>query len=140
MNASLGSVTNHLPQIPVREWFASDKEQVANMVVDTDVNNVPGLAERHTAALLRIEPVHSKSAEVAFRVANIGNRKLQIARAAMVEDILEQPETTAPARSDSRRRAFDRSRSPRWPERPFFNHMTLAVYKSRHSRKVIDCC
>ena len=45
--------------------------------------------KRHAAALLGIEPVHRKAAEVALGVADVGDGKLQITRPAMVEHLAE---------------------------------------------------
>ena len=42
MDAALGGVAHHFAQVFVDERFAADKEQVADVILDADVNHVPG--------------------------------------------------------------------------------------------------
>ena len=71
--------------------FAADKEQVADVVFDADVDHVPRLFQGDAAALARVESVHGESAKIALGVADIGDGKLQIAGAAMRQDFAGEP-------------------------------------------------
>ena len=64
------------------------------MIFQRDVDDIPGFHERHTAALLRIEPVHRESAEVALRIADIRDGELEITRTAVLEHLTDQFENT----------------------------------------------
>ncbi len=43
MNAPLRRIARHRAQVLVDQRFAADEEQVADVVLDTDINDVPRL-------------------------------------------------------------------------------------------------
>ena len=94
MNATLGRVAHHRPDFLVHERFAAHKQQIADVIFHRDVDDIPGFPERHAAALLRIEPVHRESAEVALRIADIRDGELEITRTAVLEHLTDQFENT----------------------------------------------
>ena len=87
VDAPLRRVTDHFAQMPVRQRFAADKQHVADMILDTNIQHVPRLFQRDAAPLAGIEPVHGETAEIAFGVADVGDGKLQIARPAVGENL-----------------------------------------------------
>ena len=60
------------------------------MVFDADVYDVFGFLKGDAPALLGIEAIDSEAAEVAFGVADVGDGKLEIAGAAVVEDVFDE--------------------------------------------------
>src|SRR2546426_11663401 len=94
MNSIRGRVSRHCRQLAMDERLATDKQQIADVVFDTDVDDVPCFLQGHASALLGIEPVDRKTAKVAFCVANVGNGELQIARPAMIQYVPKQFEDT----------------------------------------------
>src|SRR5581483_2336558 len=90
MDARLGRVTNHGAKFLVDERFAANEEEVADVVLDGDVDNILRFLEGDAAALFGIEPVHRETAKIAFGVANVGDGELKVAGAAVVEHFTEQ--------------------------------------------------
>src|SRR6266436_4971198 len=90
MDAALSRITGHGAQVFVDQWLAADKKQVADVILDADINDIACLLEGHAAALLWVEAVHSEAAEIAFGVADIRDGKLEVAWAAMVEHVSNQ--------------------------------------------------
>jgi len=70
--------------------FAADEEEVADVVFDADIDDVFGFLEGDAAALLGIEAIDSEAAKVAFGVADIGDGELEVAGAAVVEDVFDE--------------------------------------------------
>jgi len=92
MNPPLRRVAHHGPQILVNHRLAAHEEQVADVVLDADVDDVARLLQRHAAPLLGVETVHREPAEIALGVADVGDGELEIARTAMLEHLAEQLE------------------------------------------------
>ena len=104
MDAALGGVPCHRAEILVDQRLAADEQQVADMVFDADIDDVPGLGEGYAAALFGVEPIDGETAEIAFGVADVGDGKLQIARPAVIQDIFEKPEGGGWGTADGRQR------------------------------------
>src|SRR5436190_16564596 len=92
VNTALSGITGHCAQVAVHERFATNEQQVADVISNTDINHILGFLEGDTAAHFRIEAVHGETAKIAFGVANIGNSELKIAWAAMVEHFANELE------------------------------------------------
>jgi hypothetical protein len=60
------------------------------VVFDGNVDDITSFLQGDAAALFRVETVDSKAAKIAFGVADIGDGELQIARAAMIEDVADK--------------------------------------------------
>ena len=91
MNAALGAVAHHRAQVLVHQRLAAHKEQVADVVLDADVDRRPALPSSVTLRRwLGIEAVHGESAKIAFGVADVGDGELQIARAAVRKNFAGQ--------------------------------------------------
>ncbi len=90
VDAGLGAVTNHGAQVFVREWFATDEQEVADVIADGDVNDIAGFLKGDAAALPGIETVHREAAEIALRIANVGDGELEVTGAAVIEDFAEE--------------------------------------------------
>ena len=71
MNAALRRVTRHRAQVFVHQRFAADKQQVADVIFDGDVDDIPRFLQRDAAALLGIKPVHGEAAEIALGIADV---------------------------------------------------------------------
>ncbi len=76
--------------------LAADKEQVADVVPDGDVDHVLGFLQRDAAALLRVEAIDREVAEIALGVADVGDGELQVTGAAVVQDVPDHPEGAGP--------------------------------------------
>ena len=87
MNAALRRVARHRAQIAMHHRLATDEEQVADVIFHGDVNHIARLLQRHAAPRLRIELRARKSAEAAIGIADVRNRKLQITRAAVIQNL-----------------------------------------------------
>lgn len=74
----------------MHERFAAQKHQVPDPVMCRDINNILGFTEGYSAALGRIEPVHSKAAKSTPGIADVGDRELEAAGAAVLEDSGEE--------------------------------------------------
>ena len=72
------------------------------MIFDADINDVFRFLEGHAAALFGIEAIHREAAKIAFGVADVGDSELQIAGAAVVEDVAEELERAGFAPADGR--------------------------------------
>ena len=92
MDAALGAVAHHGAQVFVHQRLAADEEQVADVVASGDVDDVAGFLQGDAWRRFAVEAVYGKPAEVAFRVADIGDGKLEIARPAMVEHLTDELE------------------------------------------------
>ena len=108
MNPALSCVARHRAKVFMNERLAADKKQIADVVFHRDVNDVARFLQRDASTLLRIEPVHGKSAEVAFGVADVRDGKLQITRPAVVEHFADELERAFPGTHDWPGRIFDR--------------------------------
>jgi hypothetical protein len=86
----------------VHERFAPDEQQIADVVLDADVDDITRLVEGHTTPLFRIEPIDGKPAEGALRVAHIRDRELEIARPRMIQNLGEEFKGTSPRPDDFR--------------------------------------
>jgi len=90
MEAALGRVARHRAQIAMDHRLAADKEQVADVIFQGDVNNLLRLVERHAAACFRIELGSRKPAKVAIGIANVRDGKLQIAGATVIQNFADE--------------------------------------------------
>src|SRR5258708_736851 len=90
VNARFPPPPHHCPQLLVRQRLTPHEQQIADVVLRRDGNDILRLLERYATALLGIETVHSESAEIAFRVANIGDGELQVTRSAVVKHFPQQ--------------------------------------------------
>jgi len=120
VNAALGRVSHHRTEIAVNQRFPANEEQIADVISHRDVDRVVGLLQSYAAPLFRIKLVHGKTAEVAFRVADIGDGELKITRPAVLQDFLE--ELPRPFRGPHCRRGE-----------------SLARYHARGSRGLSNC-
>jgi hypothetical protein len=81
---------DHGGQVVVDERFAADEEEVADVVVDANINDIAGLIQGDAAAPAGIKLVAGEPAKIALGVADIGDGELKEARSAVVEDFAEQ--------------------------------------------------
>ena len=71
----------------MNERFATDEKEVSDVVFEGDVDDITGFLKGDATALLGIEAVHRKAAKIAFGVADVGDSKLEIAGAAMIQHV-----------------------------------------------------
>ena len=90
VDAPLGCVARHRAQIAMHHRLAADEEQVANVILDGNVNDLLCLVERDTFAGLGIKLGARKTAETAVCVADVRDGKLEVARAAVVENFAHE--------------------------------------------------
>ena len=100
-------MAHHGRQVAVDQGFAADEEEVADLVTLADVDHVARFGPGHAAALARVKAVDRKPAELAAGVADIGDRELEVAGTAVVQDLANQ----SPARLSRNR---DGWRGWRW--------------------------
>ena len=92
MDAALGRIAGHRPQIAMHHRLAADEKQVADVIFQRDVNTSALPVERHASPRLGIKLRARKSAEIAVGIANVGDGKLEIARPAVVQNFADQLE------------------------------------------------
>ena len=92
VNSLLRRIPHHRPQIPMHHRLAPDEQQIADVIAHADVDHILRLRERHASARLRIKLRAREPAKPAVRIANIRDRKLEIPRPAMLQDLAEQAE------------------------------------------------
>ena len=80
MDAPLGRVADHGAKVLVRQRFSADKEQIADVVLDRDVNHIARLFPSDRTPAARVEFVHREIAKIAAGIADIGDGELQIIR------------------------------------------------------------
>ena len=90
LDARIGRIFEHGGQVLVGHRFSADKEEEPDAVFDTDINRVIGFLERDALAGFGVKAVDRESAEIAMRVADVGDGKLEIARSAGADAFLEQ--------------------------------------------------
>jgi hypothetical protein len=90
VNAALGGIAGHCPQITVHHRFAADEKQITNVVLDANINHVTRLLKCHAMSCLRIGFRTSKAAEIAVRITNVRYGKLQVTRPAMIEHFTDE--------------------------------------------------
>ena len=76
--------------------FTAHEQEIANVILDRHIDGQFGFIERDTAARARIEFGAREPAEIAIGVADIGDGKLQITRATVVQDLAEKLERAFP--------------------------------------------
>src|SRR5262245_29239426 len=94
MNAPLRRVAYHRAQVAMNERFPANEEQVANVIAHTDIDDVPRLSQCDAATLLWVKPIHREAAEIAARIANVGDGELQITRTGVFKNLFEKLERT----------------------------------------------
>jgi hypothetical protein len=99
-----GGGTDHAGQVLVDERLAADEKEVADVVLDTDGNDIAGFLQGDAAALAGIEFVPGEPAKIALGVADIGDGELEEARSAVVEDFAGQLQKGLPFQHDRRGR------------------------------------
>ena len=140
MDAALRRIARHRPQIAMHHRFAADEKQIANVVLDANINHVTRLLKRHAASGFRIEFRTRKAAKIAVRIANVRDGKLQVTRPAMIEHFTDKFKR---AFLGSRRLGKIRRCRSRWSG--FGNRRTGACYR-RYSLQTCDnvpareCC
>lgn len=112
-DAGLGGIADHGADVAVDHGFASDEEQITDVVADADVDDAPGFLEGDGAPVLGIEFGSCEAAETTVRVAEIGDGELEIAGAGVVEDFAEELKRTFFGWTDGRRLGGGRRRWPR---------------------------
>src|SRR6185437_388025 len=90
MDAALGCVARHGAQLLVDHWLAADEEKIADVIFDGNFDDVLGFLQGDAAAGFRVEFGAGKTAEVAIGVADVGDGKLQVTGAAVVEHFADQ--------------------------------------------------
>jgi hypothetical protein len=76
----------------VRQRFAPDKKQIADVVFDANIDHIPRLMERDRMPFPGIELIDGKPAKLAFGIADIGDRKLKIPRPAVIKHLAKKTE------------------------------------------------
>ena len=90
MNSTLGGVAGHRRQLAVRQRFAPDEQQIADVVLNANIDDIAGFRQGHTPPLFRIEAVHRESTKVTFCVADVRDSELQVPRPAMIEHVAKK--------------------------------------------------
>ena len=90
MNPALGGIAGHAAQLLVHQRLPAYEQQIPNVVPHADIDHIPRFLQRDAAPFCGVEPVHCKPAKIAFRVANVGDRELQIARPAVIEHLAKK--------------------------------------------------
>jgi len=90
MDAALRRVARHGAQIAMHHRFATNEEQVADVIFQRDIHGLLRFVERDAAAGLGIKFRACKSAEVAIGVANVRDGKLQVAGAAVIQNFADE--------------------------------------------------
>jgi hypothetical protein len=67
--------------------FATNEQQIADVIFDGDVNDVTRFLQRHAVPGFGIKLGAGKTAEIAVRIANVRDGKLEIARSAMIKHL-----------------------------------------------------
>jgi len=89
MDATLGGVAGHGAEFFVNEGLAADEQEVTDVVFNADIDDVAGFLEGDAAPLFGVKAVDGKAAKVAFGVADVGDGELEIAGAAVIENLAE---------------------------------------------------
>jgi len=76
--------------------FATDEEEVADVIADADVDGVPGFLEGDGASGFGIELGTCEPAEVAVGVAEIGDGELEIPGTGVIEHIADEANEAFP--------------------------------------------
>jgi len=90
MEAALGRVARHRAQIAMDHRLAADKEQVADVIFQGDVNNLLRLVKCHAATRLGVKFGAGKAAEITVGIAYIRDGKLQIAGATVIQNFADE--------------------------------------------------
>ena len=90
LNPLAGRIADHGAEIAVNHRLPAHEQQITNMVANSDVDDVLGLFQGHRTALLGVKLTARKTAETAVGIANIGDRELEVAGAAMIEHLANQ--------------------------------------------------
>ena len=85
MNPTLRRVARHGTQIAMHHRFATNEQQIADVIFDGDVNDVTRFLQRHAVPGFGIKLGAGKTAEITVRIANVRDGKLEIARSAMIK-------------------------------------------------------
>src|SRR4051812_40784208 len=68
MNPRFGCVARHSAQIAMNQRFTANEKQIADVILNRDVDDIFRLLQSNAVPLLWIEAVNSKSAKVALGV------------------------------------------------------------------------
>ncbi len=90
MQTRFGCEADHVRQVAVEQRFAADEKQVTYLVLDRNADDILGLFQGDHAALVGLETSRGESAKTALGVAEVGDGKLQITRAAILQDLAEE--------------------------------------------------
>jgi len=89
-DAMLGGVSRHRAQITMNHRFTAYEQEVTDVIFDRHIDGQFRFVECDTTARAGIEFGTRKPAEIAIRVADIGDSELQIARTAMLQDLAQK--------------------------------------------------
>src|SRR5262249_42675160 len=110
MNAALRGIAGHGAEVFVHQGFPADEKQVANVVLDANVDHVARLLQGHAAAHLGIETIKGEAEKVTLGIKNVSDSKLKIAWSAVVEHLTEQFKNRGLGPNDRLGKINDRSR------------------------------